>query len=494
MKKFFVSAGLMALGTATTMQSAMAASVDAVVPNNWNVSASLRGFYDDNYNIANSGKGSFGLELTPSISYHVPLQQTDMGIRYTYGLYYYQDRDALGVNPFDQTHQVDLWFDHAFNERWHTRITDTFAVGQEPELIGPTPTVGNPINYRINGNNLANHAAIALNTDWTRLFSTGLSYDNSFYDYQNKGATTGLLNNDVTFPVPGYIAATPPLMLARLGIPGWQAINGAASGSGPTYAGLLDRIEQSVSLDLKWHVQPETTVFVGYQLSWVNYTGNEPIAVVNYANGPVGVFLGPPASYLVPNPGTAQSFVYHSSDRDSITHYAYVGIEHEFTASLSGSLRGGVSDTDSYADPLNPSTSLAPYADVSLTYTYMPGSYVQLGFTQDVNATDQVTPDSSGNITQFAQSSVIYLDVNHRFTPKLSGTLIGRMQYSTYQGGVANSQDETDYSLGINFSYEINRHFSMDAGYNFDDLVSGTGLTDVSYTRNRVYLGLSASY
>jgi hypothetical protein len=423
-----------------------------------------------------------------------------MGIRYTYGLYYYQDRNDLDLNPFDQTHQVDLWLDHAFNENWHAKVSDTFAVGQEPELIGPTPTTGNPINYRINGNNISNRGSIALNTDWTRLFSTALTYDNSFYHYQNKGATTGPLGLTIPAtvgppPTPGYYGvSTPPLMLSRLGFPGWQVLNGTSGGSGPSYAGLLDRIEQSVALDLKWHIQPETTLFVGYQLSWVNYTGNEPIAVVNYANGPGPILLVPPSSYFVPNSGTAQSFVYNSSDRDSVTHYAYVGIEHEFTASLNGSLRGGVSDTDNYADPLNPSTSLAPYADLSLTYTYMPGSYVQLGFTQDINATSQVTPDNSGNITQYAQSSVVYLDVNHRFTPKLSGTMIGRMQHSTYQGGAASSQDETDYSLGVNLSYEINRHFSVEAGYNFDNAVTGSGVTDVSYTRNRVYLGLSANY
>ena len=31
---------------------------------------------------------------------------------------------------------------------------------------------------------------MTLNTDWTRVFSTSLNYQNSFYDYQNSGATT----------------------------------------------------------------------------------------------------------------------------------------------------------------------------------------------------------------------------------------------------------------------------------------------------------------
>jgi len=466
MKKFFVSAGLVALGAAG-LQTAIADGVDVAAPRNWSVSGTLRGFYDDNYNITGNAKGSFGIEASPSVSFHLPLQQTDIGLRYTYGAYYYQDRDAAGLNPFDQTHQVDFWLDHAFTERWRVKLTDTFASGQEPELIGPTPTVGNPINYRINGDNIANHGSIALSTDWTRLFSTELTYNNGFYDYDNSGATAGVY--------PGIPPTSALSTIGALGEPGWnsgyQQLTGSASG-GASLAGILNRIEQSVSLDLKWALQPETTVFVGYQLSWVNHTANEPISVVNSIND--------------------VSFVYHSSDRDSLTHYGYLGIEHQFTANLSGTLRGGASFTDSYNDPLFPTTSWAPYVDLSLQYTYLPGSYVQIGFTHDINSTDQVAPNTAGQLTQYAESSVLYADINHKITSKLTATVIGRMQYSTYQGGAASSDDETDYSLGVNLTYQFTQHFSADAGYNYDNVV--TSIAGYSYSRNRVYLGLTANY
>jgi hypothetical protein len=130
-----------------------------------------------------------------------------------------------------------------------------------------------------------------------------------------------------------------------------------------------------------------------------------------------------------------------------------------------------------------------------LTYTYLPGSYVQVGFTQNINATDQVQPDSSGNMTQYAESSVGYASLNHKITSKLTGSVIGRIQYSTFQGGAASSEDETDYSLGVNLNYMINQHFSLDVGYNYDDVVtSGSEVVDVGYSRNRAYLGLSANY
>ena len=458
MKNLFVSAGLVALGAAA-LQSAAASPAS---PKYWNVSATLRGFYDDNYNVNPSSKGSGGIEFSPSVSFHVPLQQTDLGLRYTYGLYYYQDRQDLGVNAFDQTHQLDLWADHAFNERWHAKVTDTFAAGQEPELLQPNPAGGQAIQRRINGDNYANYGLVSLSTDWTRLFSTVLTYNNSLYDYDNSGASYSQ-----------YYGGSPYLALSNPGIPNWQQLVG-----GPSLKGILNRVEQGAALDFKWHLQPETTVFVGYKFSWVNYTGDEPIAVVNYE------YQG--------NVADQRAFIYHSSDRDSDTHYGYVGIEHQFTSNFGAMIRGGASYTDSYNDPLFPTTSWAPYADVSLQYTYLPGSYVQLGFTHDINATDQVQPDSSGHLTQYAESSVVYLDINHRITPKLIATAIGRVQYSTYQGGVASSSDETGYGLGLNLNYRINQHFAVDAGYNYDNLT--TTLAGSGYTRNRVYLGLSANY
>jgi len=467
MKKIFVSAGLLAAGAAG-LQPALASGPDLVSPKAWNVSASLRGFYDDNYNVFTTKKGSFGAEFSPTISLNVPMQQTDFGLRYTYGLYYYQDRDASDINPFDQTHQVDVWLDHAFNTRWKLNVTDTFAVAQEPELLGTSPASASPVAFRVNGDNIANHTTIKLDTEWTRQFSTSLTYGNSFYDYQNSGDSV----NSLTPPIGIYSVMpnnTPYTPSISTGF-------GQLANS-PSLAGLLNRVEQNVSFDLQWHFQPETVGFVGYNISWVNYTGNEPIGVFNY---------------LTPTL-VNRSLVYYSNSRDSLSHYAYVGVSHQFTANLSGTVKGGASYTDSYNDPLQTTTSMSPYADLSVSYTYIPGSYVQLGFTHDISAADVATVNASnGSLTQYAESSVLYASINHRFNSKLTGSIIGRCQYSTYQGGPNSDAADTYYSFGINLSYQLTTHFSTDIGYNFDDLQSSS--TDPSYSRNRVYLGFSASY
>src|SRR5271170_552413 len=114
MKKLIVSLGLAAAGTAG-LHADYAPGLNSMQTTKiWSVSSTLRGFYDDNYTTSPNGQkqGSAGFEVSPSLSLNVPLQQTEIGVRYTYGMYYYQERQNQGNDPIDQTHQVDLWVDH----------------------------------------------------------------------------------------------------------------------------------------------------------------------------------------------------------------------------------------------------------------------------------------------------------------------------------------------------------------------------------------------
>jgi Putative beta-barrel porin 2 len=443
MKKLFVSVGLVAAGAAGIPSLFAQDAQSAATPKMWNVSASLRGFYDDNYTVSHDKKGSFGVEVSPSVSANVDLKQTDIGVRYTFGAYYYQQRQDEGLDAFDYTHTVDLWLDHSFTERWKLNLTDSFVSAQDPALVNGGST------FRVNGDNIANRASVKLDTQWTRQFSTEAHYGNDFYDYSDLGA------------------------------------NNAAN---PSEAALLNRIEQSAGIDLQWTINPETMVYIGYQYSWVRYQENQEIAspVTVLANGLV---VSP--QLLLPPPG-ARQVKYLSNSRDYDSHYGYAGISHEFSPNLKAQVRAGASYTDNYNDPISPSTSWTPYADISATYTYIPGSYVQAGFTQDINATDVTTPGANGHLTQYQQTSAFYFDINHRITPKLNATFIGHYQYSSYEQGAYSSTGDSTVSAGISLSYAINRHFSADAGYNFSELLSDIAGRDNA--RNNVYIGLSANY
>ncbi|MDD5139865.1 MAG: outer membrane beta-barrel protein [Verrucomicrobiales bacterium] len=435
MKKILLSVGLVAAGT-SGLQAAYApdqGSMDAT--RMWSLSGSLRGFYDNNYTTGNSQSGSGGFEVSPAISINVPMQQTEFGMRFIYGLYYYQARENQGENPIDQTFRTDLWLDHAFTERWQTRVEDTFLIAQDPELNTGGP-VSNPI--RTSQSYLVNNGTVTLHTDWTREFSTSLYYHSDFWNYQNDNGTA----------------------------------------ANPSLAGELNRIGNSVGIDFQWHQSPTTMFFFGYQFSQVNYTADEPIAQVPLTS-----------TAPVPPPG----FIYFSDSRNSRSQAVYLGTTHNFAPNLVFSGRFGAQYSDYYNDPQNSQNNWNPYGNLSLTYTYQPGCFAEIGFTESMNSTDEIAVDANnGSITVSQQSSVIYGSINHQITPKLRGSLVGQVQFSSFNGGTYDGDVDDLYSAGLNFSYAFNRHFSADIGDNFDQLnsqIPGRG-----YNRNRVYAGVTATY
>jgi hypothetical protein len=232
---------------------------------------------------------------------------------------------------------------------------------------------------------------------------------------------------------------------------------------------LLNQVDQNAGLDLQWHLQLETMLFVGYQVSLYSYTGNEQITPDVPPNSPPS----------------------YSKDRDLLVNQVHVGLQHQFTANLGGKVSVGAQYADNYnADPTTKSWS--PYANASLDYTYSKGSYVELGFSQGINSTYVAQVVSGAGLTQYQESSTVYGSINHRFTEKILGSLIGQYAYSSFHGTGIQSDADQQISAGLNLSYQFNRYLSGDIGYNYDDLISNR--PGAAYDRNRYYIGLTATY
>ena len=159
---------------------------------------------------------------------------------------------------------------------------------------------------------------------------------------------------------------------------------------------------------------------------------------------------------------------------------------------MSGSIRAGASYTEYYNDP-NADSQTTPYVNASLRYTYAPQSYVEGGFSYDRNPTDVVGVSTAGgtSFTLDAESAVVYATLNHRITPELFGSVIGQYQNSKYNGGAADGQSEDFFLVGVQLEYRFNQYLAAHAGYDFDRLDSDLGR---SFSRNRVYIGVTASY
>jgi hypothetical protein len=314
-------------------------------------------------------------------------------------------------------------------------VREAFTVGQEPDSIRAT-AFHTP--FRLSGDNIVNSAGILFTAELTPLLGAEVGYDNGWYDYHDK---FGLRKN-----------------------------SDGTSITTPSVSGELDRIEQSPHVAALWHAMPDTTLSLGYRFGQVNYTGNEVIA------GPIVK--------------DATSVV--SSDRDYRSHTIYVGADHQFRPDFYGSVQAGATYYDYYN--LN-STSVGPYARLSLTYVYLPESFLEAGFQQGHAATDVVGERAGvgkSDLVRDTESSVVWATVRHRIIPQFFANATATFQHSIFQGGSLDGQAEDLYEFGANLEYQFNPHISAHVGYDWDHLDSDLGLR--SYSRNKVYIGATASY
>lgn len=436
MKRIAASVGLVALG-ASGLQAADTANLSSMqMSKPWSVSATLRGFYDDNINTTHNNKQkAWGYEISPSVNVGIAGEQTSASAGYTYSGKYYDHRPAGSSDKWDHTHTFNAGLSHAFSPRFQLGVRDSFVIGQEPDVLraGNTYTTF----QRISGDNMRNYGSIVFNAEVTPLLGFEVGYGNSWYDYDNSGATV----------IGGVIA--------------------------PSYSGLLDRMEHSIHIDSRWHFLPQTTGIFGYQFSQTDYLGDEEIQ---------GAVLGAPG-----NPT--------SKIRNSRSHYLYAGVEHSFTPDLSGSVKLG----GQYIDFYNDSTfknDWSPYAQASLRYLYMVESSVEVGIVHQRSASDVVGPSGVqplGDFVHDTSSTTAYGSIRHRIMPKLYGSLMGTFQNSEFNGGtVFDGQADMFYLVGLNFEYRFNPHLSAHVGYNYDRLDSDLG--GRSFTRNRAYIGVTAAY
>ena len=452
MKRIIASVGLVAVG-ASGLQAALLPSMTAESGKPWTLSATLRGFYDDNYNTmpdnavlpAGQHRGAYGFEVSPGLTFNLPMEQTTLSFGYVYSLKYYEYKPLNSTDYYDQTHDFNAALTHAFSERYSISVKDDLAIGQEPDLL----RAGNTYNtfQRISGSNLRNYGSIDFLAQLTPEFGIELGYANTMYSYAD---------NQIT-----YSAPTVPQPLGQVS---------------PSTSGLLDELDNVAHIDGRYQLQPQTVGIVGFQFRETDYTGNQPI-YIDYVNQKID----------------------NSDSRNARSFYGYVGLDHNFRPDLSASVRGGAYYTDYYNDPTSQNQA-SPYAMFNLQYTYLPESYLQLGASYDYSESSAFNPNgATGSLTMNAQSATVFANLRHRITPKLYGSILAQFQNSTYYGGSINNETDKYYVIGLNLQYRFTPNFSAEIGYDYDKLDSqvnyfgaagGTG----SYDRNRVYIGVTGSY
>lgn len=429
MKKIIASASLAALSAASLQIASAQGLASADQSKIWSVSATLRGFYDDNYATVpnNLARDSFGFEISPAASLLYSLDQTVISLDYKYSLKYYEDRSS---DEFDQAHVANLSVDQKFSEKFKLQLTDSFVYAQEPELLYPGLAA---TKMRLEQDAMRNIAGIKMHADFTDQFGLQSGYKFSWYDYRD-----------------AY------------------------------YSWLLDRFEHMPYIDFRWRALPTLVGLIGYQFEYVDHTNGDTFATVNpsFAANPLWSNM-------------------KSDYRDSLSHYIYAGADYNWTTVFTTAVRLGAQFTEwpnvnDYAlGGMTDDSDVSPYVDANATYTFLEGSYLQVGVKHSRIQSDTLSLDQ--------EATLIYGMVNYRILPNLSANLLGQYQfgdfyqyYTTTTGSVGNNYSDNYWVVGLNMTYRFNPYLAAEVGYNFDRLDSD--VPNYSFTRNRVYIGVRASY
>jgi|SwirhirootsSR3_FD_contig_81_1649762_length_1354_multi_5_in_0_out_0_1 hypothetical protein len=409
MNKIIASAGLAALGAASSLQAQYAPGLSPQERSKpWSISGTLRGFYDDNptASIKADKQASWGMQLSPSLSVNLALDQTLIGFNYTYDMRWYEARPT---HEADHHHYVSLKVNHAITERYKLDVSDVFNYGQEAELQGivsnPTGTLRTEQNY------IHNNGHLGFTAELTSELGLVAEYQNDFWDYDQDG-------------------------------------NGSLSSS-------LDRVEHLFSVTARWQTAPNTVGLLGYQYGVVSHTSDDSLL----AGFPPNV---PPVFAPAADSRDANSH-FVSVGAEQIFSSQFTG-KARLGAQFTDYPNALANQDDS---------AISPYADASASWTYNPGSYLTLGVRHQRNQTDVAfVAGGGGTPVQDQESTGVYGVVNHRIAPNITGSVLGQYQYSSFRGGGAEGKVDMLGAVGVNLAYQFNAFVTAEAGYNYDRLDS----------------------
>jgi hypothetical protein len=173
---------------------------------------------------------------------------------------------------------------------------------------------------------------------------------------------------------------------------------------------------------------------------------------------------------------------YDTAPRDSTTHFALAGIDHNLTENLSISLLGG----ESFRSFKDGGDTIDPFVEGSVDYV---GSNHSLRWTTTYGVSQPSTTTGLG-ATTFRTG----LNIAYQLTSRINSAASVNYHHNENQSPSGTSsggpQDGLQFTLGL--KYTINRRFALHVDYVYSSTSSSGGTS--GYSRNRYSAGLSYTY
>ena len=274
----------------------------------WEVTASLRGFYDDNYTTSPDelAEESWGIEVSPGINFTLG-EGTDMEFSagYAFGMRYYEDRES---DNEDYGHELGISLDKKFSDTSVLLLSNGLVVAQEPEILnGGTP-------LRIEGDNLRNTFAARYRRILSGSTGVDIGYGNSIFDYEEEYHSSLLDRsyNEVSLDVfygaaeteyyAGYRYSSTDFEGDVLQVPGLVFDPGARSNHAHSgYVGARHQLDKNIRADVRAGVQnvdyydfdlmpglipeDESSPYVDARMEWEYAEGSKLVAGATLARG-----------------------------------------------------------------------------------------------------------------------------------------------------------------------------------------------------------------
>lgn len=217
----------------------------------------------------------------------------------------------------------------------------------------------------------------------------------------------------------------------------------------------------------------DDTAIGAFENRWENTFGNE------------FRFLLAPTTTLVAE-YRFEFVTYQDANRNSQTHFALAGFDHNFDPRLSLSVRGGAEFRDFESD----GSETGPYFEGTLTYAVAKQTSVSWTNRYGIEEPDVV-------LSQGRNTFRTGLSAKHDFTPKISATLGTYYQHDDYRslsqpGFFVPGLTEQSVDVAFSVRYSITRYFALETGYNYTQILSDIPTRE--YTRNRFWGGLSVTF
>ena len=202
------------------------------------------------------------------------------------------------------------------------------------------------------------------------------------------------------------------------------------------------------------------------------------------------IFLWKPQTSLVAEYRFNTRNYFYAKNYDSLGNYGLLGVDHVLNPRSTLTFRGGV-EQRFMQNPDNVGTNdyFGPYGQLNFNYALNPDTTVALQTRYGTTAS---------NLTNYNQGQQLLLGLNlaHQLTRRiaLSGFFNYQNNYYNQPDSVVNGVNvapdfyDNVFNTGLNMSFQINRVWSLLAGYTFTTLVS-TSSQEKDYTQNIVFIG-----